>query len=239
MISVKPISRRKLYEELAERLRDMILNGEFAPGDALPSERELMDAFDVGRPSVRQALFVLEKWGMVEVRSGVRTRVVRPAAEAIIANLSISVGYFFTMPDGLRHFREVRQLFECALVRHAAKHAVEQDIEDLRATLGRCEALLGDPVAFYEAAESFHRKLAEIPGNPVFVVIEDAIAKWLAPPRLKVGGVGDAVALAAHQKVFEGIAAHDPDRAEEAMRAHLQERTGTIAVAMEQKKQAP
>lgn len=227
----EPIRHRKLYEELADRLEKLILDGDVAPGDFLPSERELMERFDVGRPSVRQALFVLEKSGLVEVNSGERARVVRPSPKTVIEELSRSVRYFFTSPDGVRHFREVRQLLDCALARHAARNATEQDIEDLRETLERCEAALGRPLEFYEAAEDFHHKLAEIPGNPVFIAVEKAIHDWLEPPRLKAGGAQDPVALAAHRRVFEAIVAGNADEAENAMIDHLQERTRTIVGA--------
>ena len=228
MQPVDTIRRRKLYEELAERLERMILDGQFAAGDPLPSERELMERFGVGRPSVRQALFVLQKSGLVEVSSGERARVSQPEVDALVEDLSSTVRYFFTRSDGVHHFREVRQLFEGALVRHAAKHATAEDIEDLRATLERCEAALGRPMEFYEAAESFHRRLAEVPGNPVFVVVEVAIAEWLKPLRQQVGGTRDVIALEGHKRVFEAIVARDPDRAEAEMVAHLGERSETM-----------
>lgn len=166
--------------------------------------------------------------GLVEVNSGERARVARPEVDALVEDLSSTVRYFFTRPDGVRHFREVRQLFEGALVRHAAKHATAEDIEDLRATLDRCEAALGNPMEFYEAAESFHRRLAEIPGNPVFVVVEVAIAEWLAPLRQQAGGARDAIALEGHKRVFAAIVARDPDRAEAEMVTHLGERSETM-----------
>ena len=235
MKSTDIIRHRKLYEELTDRLEKMILDGELAPGDFLPSERELMERFGVGRPSVRQALFVLEKSGLVEVSSGERARVAEPQVNTLIEELSRSVRYFFTHPDGVRHFREVRQLFEGALARYAARNANEKDIEDLRETLERCAAVLGDPAAFHAAAESFHRRLAEITRNPVFVVVETAIAEWLAPGRQLAGGARDKVALEAHHRVFDAIVARDPDRAEAAMAEHLKERTHTIAEAVDAK----
>ncbi|MFN9773623.1 MAG: GntR family transcriptional regulator, partial [Burkholderiales bacterium] len=54
-----PIRRRKLCDEIAERLMARIRDGELAPGEPLPSERELMDLYGVGRPSVREALQAL------------------------------------------------------------------------------------------------------------------------------------------------------------------------------------
>ena len=61
------IRRRKLYEEVADRIEDMIRSGRFRPGDSLPSERELSEMFGVGRNAVREALFALQKIGIVNV----------------------------------------------------------------------------------------------------------------------------------------------------------------------------
>jgi hypothetical protein len=59
----EPILRRKLYQEVLDRLLARIENGEIAPGDPLPSERELMEAYGVGRPAIREALQALQRPG--------------------------------------------------------------------------------------------------------------------------------------------------------------------------------
>ena len=73
-----PIRRRKLYEEVVVRLEAMIHEGELNPGDLLPSERELMLHFGVGRPAIREALFALHRMGLVIVANGERPRVSSP-----------------------------------------------------------------------------------------------------------------------------------------------------------------
>ena len=59
-----PIQRRKLYQEVLDRLKARIVAGEFGPNDQLPSERELMESYSVGRPAVREALQHLEHAGL-------------------------------------------------------------------------------------------------------------------------------------------------------------------------------
>src|SRR4029450_10006916 len=63
-------SRRRLHEDVAEQLRDAILDGRFRAGTKLPPERELAVEFRVNRPSVREAIKVLEGLGLVSVRQG-------------------------------------------------------------------------------------------------------------------------------------------------------------------------
>src|SRR3712207_583158 len=59
------VVRRPVYEQVADQLRDAILAGRLAPGDVLPSERELCERFGVSRTSVREALRALQAQGLV------------------------------------------------------------------------------------------------------------------------------------------------------------------------------
>src|SRR5262245_65174847 len=106
------IRRRRLYEEVAGRLEAMIQEGQYAPGDQLPSERELMKQFGVGRPAVREALFSLQKMGLVAVNSGERARVTQPTPEVVVQSLSGAARHLLSASDGVRHFQEARAFFE-------------------------------------------------------------------------------------------------------------------------------
>jgi DNA-binding FadR family transcriptional regulator len=68
--SFRPPQRRRIHEDVAEQLRDAILDGRFRPGEKLPPERELAEEFRVNRTSVREAIKVLEASGLVVVRQG-------------------------------------------------------------------------------------------------------------------------------------------------------------------------
>ncbi len=68
------IRPKKLYEQVADHIAEAIRTKQYAPGDQLPSERELMERLGVGRSAVREALFALQRMGLVEVRSGTRAR---------------------------------------------------------------------------------------------------------------------------------------------------------------------
>ena len=70
VVPFQPPRRRRLHQDVAEQLRDAILDGRYRPGDKLPPERELADEFQVNRTSVREAIKVLEGLGLVSVRQG-------------------------------------------------------------------------------------------------------------------------------------------------------------------------
>ena len=67
---LQTVEPQRLYRQIAEQLRVLIRQGEFAPGTRLPAERDLARQLGVSRPSVREALIALEVEGWVEVRSG-------------------------------------------------------------------------------------------------------------------------------------------------------------------------
>ena len=110
----RPLARKKLSEMVEEELEQMIRRREFAVGEQLPSERELMTFFNVGRPSVREALAALKRKGLVQISNGERARVSRPSADTIIGELSGMAKDFLSHPGGIAHFEQLRLFFENA-----------------------------------------------------------------------------------------------------------------------------
>ncbi|MGL6181158.1 MAG: GntR family transcriptional regulator, partial [Aestuariivirga sp.] len=79
------LKRSRLFEQIAEILEQRIRSQLSAPGDELPSERDLMKEFGVGRTAVREALFHLQRMGLVELRPGARARVATPTPAAVMS----------------------------------------------------------------------------------------------------------------------------------------------------------
>jgi len=217
------IKRRKLYEDVAERLEQAIQDGTYAPAGLLPSERDLMREFGVGRPAVREALFHLRKMGLVEIRSGERARVTTTTPQFVIGALSGTARHMLGAPGGVQNFQNARLFFEMGLTRHAAIHAGAEDIADFEAALVANREAIGDLRRFQKTDVDFHYVLAVIPGNPIFTAMHAAFAEWLLEQRQTTLVRGEDVrAYEAHRKIFEAVAARDPDRAEQAMREHLE-----------------
>jgi DNA-binding FadR family transcriptional regulator len=127
----RPLARKKLSDMVEEELEQMIRRKEFAQGEQLPSERELMEFFNVGRPSVREALAALKRKGLVQINNGERARVSMPSADTIIGELSGMAKDFLTQPGGIAHFEQLRLFFESSLVRFAAEYATDEQIAQL------------------------------------------------------------------------------------------------------------
>jgi DNA-binding FadR family transcriptional regulator len=219
------IQRRRLYQEVAERLERLILSGELRVGDALPSERALMERFGVGRPAVREALLALERAGLIAIAGGERARVVRPTPAGMVAGLDAAVRHWLAEPAGVRHLQDARKLLEVGLAREAAEIASPTDIERLRRALAENGAARGRPPEFERTDVAFHYVIAEIARNPIFTAVFQAMTGWLTEQRtttLRLAGTAEH-AYDCHCRIFAAIAAHDPEAAGREMRRHLED----------------
>jgi GntR family transcriptional regulator, sialic acid-inducible nan operon repressor len=230
-----PIRRRKISEEAVLRLEAMIRDGTFPEGALLPSERELMKMFEVGRASIREALYRLGRMGLVQVRTGERPLVTRPTPENLLAELSGVARHFLAGSNGPEHFQEARALFEMGVARLAATRAGAEDIERLKRALDSNSAARGDVARFERTDVAFHYVLARITQNPIFVAVHDVLVEWLTSQRtisLRAPGA-EEVAFESHRRIFEAVAAHDAAAAAAAMDEHLRSVANLIRTAME------
>ena len=222
-----PIQRRKLYQEVSERLLDRIRGGEFPVGEQLPSERELMQTYGVGRPAVREALMALQRMGLIVITHGDRARVNKVSADTAIRQVGEIARYLLdTSPGTLGHLKEARLFFEVGMVCMAAENATDQDIEHLRQTLDEHRAALdvGDVARFLRTDVAFHRAIAAVSGNPIFQAVSASMLEWLERYHLHVlqAPGAERFAFKEHARVFECIARRDPEAAAKAMTEHLQ-----------------
>ncbi len=221
---MEPIRRRRLYEEIAEQLERLIISGEFPAGSQLPSERDLMQQLKVGRPAVREALFALQKMGMVSLSNGERAMVIAPTASTVVNELSGAVRYFLSTPSGVRSLQDARAFLEIGLARYAAVHASAEDLQHMKDRLEENERLVENRELFPDSDVAFHLTIARIANNPIFTTLNTAFAGWLRAQRsisAKAEG-SQRAACKAHRAIFDAIARRDPDAAERAMREHLE-----------------
>jgi DNA-binding FadR family transcriptional regulator len=219
----RPIRRRKLYEEVALRIEEMIRSGRYAPGDQLPSEKEIMEELGVGRSTVREAMLSLQKMGLATVRSGERARVTAPTAQVLVQELSGVARMLLAQDGGVQRFQEARALLEVGITRLAATNATTEDLHRLRVALEANRLAVGGTTEFMRTDVAFHYAIATIPRNPIFTALYDAIVEWLSEQREISGRAPMAaqLAYAAHERIYDAIAAKDPIKAQAAMQDHL------------------
>lgn len=218
------IQRRKLYQDVLDRLMTRIGSGSIPPGANLPSERELMEEYGVGRPAVREALQTLERSGIVEIAHGERARVVVPTAQGLVSQVATGAMHLLrTQPGSLEHLKEARLFLEVGTARMAAERATEEQVAKLRLSIAQHRASMVDLAEFIERDMAFHREIADISGNPIFPAIVEAMFRWAGEyyTTLVRAPGAEELTLAEHTKIVDAIEAHDADSAGAAMHAHL------------------
>lgn len=201
------------FERLREMLCDMPQTGDVK----LPTERALAEALRISRRSVRRALEVLEAEGLVWRRQGAGT-FAGPRPDTLID---------IPAPEAnLTEVMEVRLRIEPHLAQLAALRAGAESVERMRDILSRLEVIEdADGRELWDSA--FHREIARAAGNRFFLMIFDTIDRsrheesWRAIREQARNRPNLEHYKAQHHKIVEAIAAHDPLRAGEAMRAHI------------------
>jgi DNA-binding FadR family transcriptional regulator len=200
----RPLQR---YEQVAERLAADIRSGVFAPGERLPSERELARVLEVSRASVREAIGALQVQGVVETRPGAGTFVsARPPAVDVPHDASPSA------------VLEARAQLEPAVARLAAVRGQrDAAAENLLAAM---EAEPVDIAVWNTSDRLFHRQLAAMTGNPVLLAFADHVASLMDQPlwqRLRDDSIAvpgrTRIHVAEHRMIYEAIVAGDGEAA--------------------------
>lgn len=215
------MKRQNLGQAVGEELLSLIRDGEWSPGDKLPSESLLMKRFGVGRNALREGIQGLVRIGVLDVRPGVGTTVLSIEGGEVLDKETVSLLLSAGMLDDLY---ELRLLLESEAAGKAAERATPADLEEISEHLDLYEsaAELGSPTYWHDIA--FHRAIAQASGNSLFPVILDLTADRLVSSRRATDSIPSAVALAKkqHAEIYAAIAAGDGDTAGRIMKEHIQ-----------------
>lgn len=222
-LPTQTVGRRRRSHEIVELLEKAITSGEYTVGSQLPSEKILAERFGVGRPSIREALFLLQQQGFVDVTSGSRARVTAPTSSFLIGQLTGFVKRVSATAPGQAHMEEARLLFEAGVAWQAAQVATDEDIVRLKKALDANVSALGNTAEFIRTDVAFHYELNVITRNPVFAAVYDILVEWLLDQRTITIHMPDAdrFSVRDHTSIYEAVAAHDPMRAFHEMGSHL------------------
>ncbi|MCK0195345.1 FCD domain-containing protein [Ancylobacter sp. 6x-1] len=235
------LRRDRLSDKIAKDIEDRVLSGKLTVGDRLPSERDLMAHYGVGRPAVREALLWLSKTGILSVSNGDRTRVTEPDPREMLQLLSGAARMLVARPEGIRQFQKTRIFVEVALAREAARLATDEDVAELEALLLANEGCAEDIPAFSASDDAFHQRIGLIAQDPLLDALYHVVLELLEEQRRMSLSHPDALgkAVAAHRAIFEAIRDRDADRAEAAMREHLETVVQTYWAISERPSDAP
>ncbi|MDG1432216.1 MAG: GntR family transcriptional regulator, partial [Paracoccaceae bacterium] len=173
------MSKELTASEIARRLASDVHSGIHRPGEMLPSERVLCEQFSVGRNVIRESLTILQGMGLTDHSKGKRPRVVAPTLTKVMEGVGEAAQFFFSGSAGLAHLEQARFFLETSLLRYTTAHATNAQIGKMVEAIDACEAGADDISAFRTADVAFHRALAEVPGNPIFIALHDTFVEKL------------------------------------------------------------
>ncbi|HKK00740.1 MAG TPA: FadR/GntR family transcriptional regulator [Desulfuromonadales bacterium] len=221
----QPIKLKKVANQIADQIRNSILNGEFAPGEKLPAERELVKIFGVSRPSVREALNILESSGMVSKYQGggtvVMSLVDAPAAHPLRELIRLE-------KDRAMDVIEVRMCVESWTSYYAAQRALPADIRDMDEIIDKMRRNLGEKHPSEVLDANLHVIIARATHNILWMHLMqnlfDAFQEFQQSVWRAVYLTLDDhhLLLEHHSRIIEAIKAKDPEGARQAMMLHLE-----------------
>ncbi|MCF7804870.1 MAG: FadR family transcriptional regulator [Candidatus Marinimicrobia bacterium] len=212
-----------LSQIVVKQIEEAIVERKFTPGDKLPTERELCEAFGVSRTVVREAMQILSAKGLVTIKKGSGAYVKEFDAEHLNKALQLFFQFNFERKHGL-HLIRVRQIIEPYNAKLAAENRTDKDAEVLENIVRKMEG----EEEFYKESEldrQFHIKIAESTSNPIISIIMYPVFELM--PKIKTEvleqvGRAKTSAVQYHAKISDRILAQDGDGAFEAMKVHLQ-----------------
>ena len=214
------VETKRLYRQISDQLRALIIAGEFPVGSRLPAERDLALQLGVSRPSLREALIALEVQGYITVQmgSGIYVCELPPRNQK---------GFDLSGEEGPLELIRARALLEGEVAATAAKNGNKQQFDAVEEAIDMMAADAAAGIKPVDADRLFHHRVAEASGNSVLV----GVVQRLFDSRL--GTLFDQLhshfdtpdvwkqAIAEHRAVLAGLRAKSPVKARDAMRAHM------------------
>jgi len=217
----------RVSDFIVSQIEEMILDGALKPGDRLPAERDLSQQLDVSRPSLREALVILEAKGLIRSRRGGGTFV----SDAIASSITDPImALLEKRPETAFDILELRLALEETTAQLAAFRANETDRKILRRRFEALESTYDQPdrSANAEADVAFHVAIADASHNvalvhvmrSLFTILHTTILDNLN--RIYKTPEGQDLIRDHHRHIFDAVISGDADAARVAARTHLQ-----------------
>lgn len=225
-LNYKKIKPKKIYEEVADAIHEMIRAGQFKPGDKLDSVQQLAENFQVGRSTIREALTALRAMGLIEIRQGEGTYV--KEFESGQVSLPLSTAILMNLQD-TQNLLEVRKILEAGTCFTASQKRTEQDLQTIESALKEMQLASGNEELSEKADLAFHISIAEATQNPLLVnlmnhvsgligeTIRETRRLWLFSEQITIDRLYEE-----HHRIYLAIKEKDGEKARGLMLEHLE-----------------
>ena len=217
---IEPIRATRTFEAAIEHLTEAVERAGLRTGDRLPNESELAAQLGISKPTLRQALRVLELSGLVDVRRG------KTGGIFVATDLVPAVALFSAVKLEERSAIDVlraRRVLERAVVLEAARSATTTDYAAIERTIDLLERHLGERPSVMRADAMFHRALVRSCRNETIQAAMQGVARGLSPIRDAYSGgiTTDRRTLDVHRRQLEAMRRRDDDRLEQILDEHF------------------
>ncbi len=232
-----PVKSPRTFEEVSNRIKKLIFDGVFKPGDKLPSETDLAQQFNVGRQSVREALRILELSGFITIqKGGGGGAIIKDTISNTISKLFLDA--FQLEKITIEELTIARVEIEKTVLKYAIQNADASDIRNLQENIGKTWQKIEDNAIVIDENIQFHNLLARASKNHLFVIVVEAITtavrhflSQLGPDsefsenaqRYSETIIRSKNTVEYHQHILDAIVAKDLDRGLECLEKHLYE----------------
>jgi len=218
-MTIKKIKYHRVYEDVIEQIENLILEGNMSPGDVLPTERELAQAFGISRGTLREAFRILEREGLIETRPGGGRFLAKDLNQAEDKHRMLENIERATIIELL----EAREIFETGIAELAAVRATDQDILDIENAFEQWGKTGVDDEDPKHPDQAFHLSIAKATHNVVLVNLIELHMDLIRRTLQKTGSIPgrkDEV-YEEHLAILQAVKARDPARAKAALLDHL------------------
>lgn len=218
-----PIKNTKVYEQVIDQIKNMIVNGTLKKGDKLPSERDLVEHLQVSRTSIREALRALQIIGLIECKQGEGNYISQNFENSLFEPLSIM---FMLQDSDPKEIIEVRKIIEVETVAIAAQKITNLELESLEILIKALKSSHNEDDNV-KIDKKFHYEIAQASRNCIIVNILNAISSLIdsfikdARKKILVNEKNLEVLVKQHEDVYEALKNHNSKKAAEAMKNHL------------------
>jgi GntR family transcriptional regulator, transcriptional repressor for pyruvate dehydrogenase complex len=218
------IKQKKITHRITSQIRAAILQEKLVQGDKLPSEKDMVEQFNVSKHTLREAMRALEEMGFIEMRKGV-------AGGAYVVKVGIHVAqghlvnYLYSRKLTPSHLSDLRKLIEPHAARIVAKTITDDQLQFIKNL--NDEARFNLENGHLEKAISkeyaLHRYIADLTENPLLILIVDFAESAMKDYKKYLGADETfyATVLKHHERIYQALEARDGEKAAEEMLEHV------------------
>lgn len=218
----EPVATERTFEQAIERIVEGIERTMLRVGDRLPNESELAEQLRISKPTLRQALRVLQRAQLIEVRRGAAGGIFLAAD---LVPLDLLDSYVASEEHQVVETLVGRRLIEGDVTRLALQAATEEDLDELHRTVELLERNIGNRPLVFRADAAFHRAVARACHNRVMQAAMRGVGHELAPIRdsYRGGPERDERTLDIHRRQLNALRLRDADALERVLDEHFRQ----------------